>query len=180
MDVNVGDEFNMTPLMRYAAIGNVEKVKELLAQGADPNARPNGSPTALYYAMETYCTPEMVKVLLEAGANVNAHNPGAHTILMRALVNTNQEIIRILLEAGADVNAIYYSGCTRQVTSGVGFTALMVAGMRVDGVEIVPLLLAQGADPNIKDELGRTAWTRAMESESLEAANLLQEAMTNS
>jgi FOG: Ankyrin repeat len=58
-------------------------------------------------------------------------------------------IARLLLEHGAPVNA-------RQGGSGFGFTPLMEAAFNGQ-VDMVQILLDHGADPQLRDEEGRTA-----------------------
>lgn len=166
----------MTPLMWAAWVGDVEHVKALLAQGADPNAQSLGNPPALYWAMETYCTQEMVRTLLTAGADVNALGQGKHTILLRAVTNTEIDIIRILVQAGADVKVQEDEGGAPRAASYDGMTPLMMAALRDDGGAILALLLEAGADIDVQDRAGRTALMRARERGSRESITLLMEA----
>ena len=56
-----------TPLMEAALRGDTEKVKALLAQGADVNAKTRFGGTALMYAARNG-HKEIVRILWEAGA----------------------------------------------------------------------------------------------------------------
>lgn len=105
--------------------------------------------------------PEEVGELLRAGADVNAANRSGITPLMTAIAfdAESTKILERLLDAGAMVNA----------RDAGGQTPLMHAahfGRRA----AAEILLARGADPTIRDELGRTA--AAMTGNSPAAAEL--------
>lgn len=89
--------------------GNLQQVKELLRNGADPNGRPD-QPLLIEAAMR--CNLDMVKVLLESGADVNAKNKSGWTALMFATRLEAADIAELLLKHGADVNIKNASGDT--------------------------------------------------------------------
>ena len=80
---------------------DLAKVKALLDQGADVNAKSNYGATPLFFACDRG-NVEIVRLLLERGADVNAKDTfyGA-TPLGWALSKTNPEVIRLLVEKGA-------------------------------------------------------------------------------
>lgn len=93
-----------TPLMHAALLGNVARVRDLLAQGAGVNASsPNGS-TALIYAAASG-SPECVRALLLAGADANASMKGGGNALTAAVATDHADNLRLLLKAGADPNS---------------------------------------------------------------------------
>ena len=76
-----------------------EVVKELLAAGADVNARDDGDRTPLHRA--THCgNTEAVKLLLANGANANATGANGYTLLHNAAGCV--EVVKELLAAGAE------------------------------------------------------------------------------
>jgi hypothetical protein len=91
-------------LISAASSGNVEKVRQLVVEGADVDSRKRGCDTALMMAAQTG-RPEIVKLLLAAGADVNARNEDCETALMLAAFSGSKEVVNLLLSAGADVNA---------------------------------------------------------------------------
>ena len=84
--------------------GNVEKVKEFLANGANPNTLIPGVGSALLFAC-TLGNAEIVQALVDAKADVNSvSNDTGFTPLMMACQLGNKAIVEILVKAGADVN----------------------------------------------------------------------------
>ncbi len=73
------------PLAHFAANGDVDDVKVLLALGADPNAPDEYGRTAIFYAIESQYSAtvpdllETVRVLLDAGADADFHDPAGLT-----------------------------------------------------------------------------------------------------
>ena len=141
--------------------GNLEQVRRLLSQGADPNTEtPDWTPLMLASG-EGHA--EIVKVLLTEGADINAKTNDNETALIRAAKWGHAEIVTLLLDKGADVDA----------KTEDGGTALMLASGFGQG-EIVKLLLDKGADINAKNREGRTALTWASMKGKTEVVDLLK------
>jgi ankyrin repeat protein len=87
---------------------------------------------------------EMVKEAIANGANVNTFNINIISPLHYAVSSSQNGIVDLLISKGADVNFMADVGGNR------GFSPLIVA-IRVDNVEGVRILLANGADINAKD-----------------------------
>jgi ankyrin repeat protein len=88
-------------LIKAATSGDIERVKVLIAAGADVDFQRviNGFTALIYAAQKGYT--HIVEALLRAGANVNAKNKNGHTALMRAAEKDNPAIIEMLLQYGA-------------------------------------------------------------------------------
>ena len=82
--------------------GDLTKMKDLIALGADINGRCCGPWPPINAAIESGHT-DAVKLLINNGANVNA-DAKAGTPILRAIVKRNVEIVRLLLEKGANPN----------------------------------------------------------------------------
>ena len=77
-DINKPDKFGETPLMSYIRDGNVDIVKLLLKNGADPNYINDKYEAGSFSPLELAIIKqqeEMVETLLLHGANVNAKHP---------------------------------------------------------------------------------------------------------
>jgi hypothetical protein len=148
-------------LLEASEKGDVEKVKKLLKEGADLNAKNWFGWTPLHLAAYNGHI-EVVKLLIEKGANVNARNNG-DTPLHLAAENGHIEVVKLLIEKGANVNAKGSSG----------WTPLHEAAN--DGhIEVVRLLLEHGAEPNIKDVWGKTAIDLAREEGYFDIVELIE------
>ena len=86
-----------------AMAGDLERVKELLACGAEVNSFDSIGYTALHYAAKDQNTA-LVRLLLEAGADPNAQDVRniGNTPLGAVAGNCSLELARILVAAGAD------------------------------------------------------------------------------
>ena len=91
-------------LIDAAMDGNFEKVKLLIENGADVNAKNNNGQTALMYVAREGDL-EIAKYLVENGADINAKdNDWGYTALIYAAEYVNLEIVQFLIESGADIN----------------------------------------------------------------------------
>jgi hypothetical protein len=97
-------------LIDAAENGDIQRVRELLDSGADPNLRDNRfGVTALIMA---WGYTEIVRLLLEKGADPNLRDNLGTTALMMAALEGETETVRLLLENGADPNLIDKDGDT--------------------------------------------------------------------
>ncbi|MFB2835251.1 ankyrin repeat domain-containing protein [Floridanema evergladense] len=106
---------------------NFQRVEELLAAGANPNAK-KGDRTA--YQLVPHGADNIKCALIEAGAE----DPELKHALVWVIFTGRVETVRVLIEKGADVNVSTYSGTPIQAAARQGYT------------EIVELLIAAGAD----------------------------------
>lgn len=169
-------------LIRAAEGNDVALVRQLVADGADLRARDGRGRTALMAA--TYQNHvESARLLIHAGADVNAQDALQNSPLLLAGASGYVEIVKLTLTAGPDFTVYNRFGgtalipaCERghidvvrallQTTIDVnhvnrlGWTALLEAILLSDGgtrhQEIVRLLLAAGANPNLADHDGVT------------------------
>ena len=82
-----------------AKTGNIEAVKQHLAEGADVNAKGKNSWTPLHWAAGVGHT-EVVVLLIAKGANVNAKDDNGETPLNWAIFNDETEIAVLLRKHG--------------------------------------------------------------------------------
>jgi ankyrin repeat protein len=125
-------------LFEASAVGDTERLRELLDGGAGPNDfAPDGFTPLTLAAFFKH--PDAVRLLLERGADVHQRARNEHLRVLpihsAAANGGSVEIVRDLLDAGADVNA-------RQPE---GFRAIDAA--RQEGhEELERLLLERGAE----------------------------------
>jgi len=133
----IGCTTSAPSLIDVALRGEAEKVRELIAQGADVNKGDTDGFTPLFRASENGHV-EVVKILLSTNAEVNkADTINSGTPLLVASQNGHVEVVKILLSASAKVNVIVD-------VNGEAYTALKVA--RLNGADtIVELLKKHGA-----------------------------------
>ena len=151
---------------------SLEKVKLLLASGANPNATGSGGSTPLIAATHRGDT-QIVEALLSAGADVNAQDQEGDTALLQLFdagygrrerpVEQYPVLVRTLLR-GKNVNV--------NLANKDGETALLRA-VRLGNVESVRLLLGAGANPNAEDKVGRTAYVLTYSTGNIEIEKLL-------
>ena len=90
-------------LWQIAGTGNVERLQQILAQGADLNAGDRTGVTPLMRAAYHGELP-MVRALIQNGADLDAKDSGGLTALMMAKHSGRAEIIEALRSSGAKEN----------------------------------------------------------------------------
>ncbi len=157
-------------LAEAADCGDMERVRQLLAEGVSPDE--DAAITRAAYSNHE----DIVRLLLESGANVNATDALDNTALHHAVHWGRTGIVRLLLDAGADATIDNINGhetplilavlmgrtdCVRLLLEKRDLTPYI--NRRIEGVttllhmavggghtEIVRLLLKHGADVNLK------------------------------
>lgn len=129
-------------LFDAVANDNLAAVRRLLAKGADVNAKNNDGETPVNDAIGNGYE-DIVKLFLENGAALNTG--GIHDPLYQAAFNLNTDIVGLLLKHGAKFNAVIVNG-----------QPLLTYAVQQDRYDMVKLLLANGADVNVKGSDGDT------------------------
>jgi ankyrin repeat protein len=169
-----GTAFPQTPLMLAVAGGAVDKVRRLIAGGADVNLEsPNGLPAIHHVAS---CPPsvraEIVRLLVEAGASagrpstfhlpptIRAVNPAAadQTFLpLDSFYETGDfETVRTLIDAGATEETLQWTPLMRAIVLG--------------SIEDVYAELQEKPDLALCDRCGRTPMLLAVETGAIAKA----------
>ena len=167
------DSIGTTPLHAAVRTGKLKLVKELLAHGADPNARLVKAPPPFigdytFYRRYVGATPfwlaaaaripdlDLIRVLIAAGANPNLPAADGATPLMAAVGMVQNEarlaaesrsldVVKLLVEIGADVDAVDQRGQTA-----------VHGAARLARNTLIQFLVEQGAAVDAEDARGRT------------------------
>jgi len=161
---NARNDYNATPLVEAAVVGNPEVIGKLLTAHADVESANADGQTALMVIARSN-NVEAAKRLLKAGANVNARETWrGQTALMWAAAQSQPEMVRLLVSHGAEVNArSSLTNFERQVTAEPrmqqrppgGLTPLLYAA-RSGCLACAEALVRGGADINLPDPEGIT------------------------
>jgi len=141
---------------------DIPEIRQLLAEGADVDARndDNRTPLMVLASASAFCdhddhddddvTPEVAEILLSHGADTSLVDDVNNTAAMTAAMCGNAGVLEVLCGHGSGLEA----------RSSSGFTALTLAVMARQP-ECVGLLLAHGASLCATDWSGRTVIERA-------------------
>lgn len=183
--VNGYSSWKRTPLCASALLGHKKVLKVLLDNGADVNTTDSHGATALYRASQAGHV-EVVRTLIERGAclDVQEDEYGCTALMETSGPFGNVAVFELLLDAGANVNISDCHGGTALLgvveascrAEDAGFlrkiqalldkkadpnvvcrgVSILVRAIKAGDWAATHLLLANGADPNLKDERGQT------------------------
>jgi ankyrin repeat protein len=166
-----------TPLMWAAAESQAAMVKELVARGADVNARshvnnwerqvtaearaiarPAGGLTPLLYAARQGCLG-CAKALAEGGADLDLADPEGVAPLLLSVLNMNFDVAAYLIDKGANVNKWDWWGQS-PLYAAVDVNTIPHGGRpdrpsldETTSLQIIEMLLKKGANPNLQLKL---------------------------
>jgi uncharacterized protein len=161
---------------RAIGVDNVSGVKALLARGQDPNAPGEKGQTPLYMALREDSQRVLEALLSHPAIQVDGTNAAQETPLMMAAIRGNLPAAKLLLAKGAAVNRegwtpLHYAasgpetqmvallierGAQLEAESPNRTTPLMMAA-RYGTEDATLLLLAKGANPKARNDLGLDA-----------------------
>jgi ankyrin repeat protein len=171
--------------------GSEDLVKTLVDRGANLNLKDNSGQAALHYAIMRK-SRDVCTILLEAGADANIQTNSGDTPLHLAIQSTRSDIVKLLLDNGANISAtntdlfmpLHQSVVTGDFTC---FNRVLGSVQRQDStlvnaidlkqqaplhiaakfarVNMAEKLLQHGAEADMVDEDGNTAFHLAIESD---------------
>ena len=167
-DPNITNDNGRTLLSFAAEDDSPEAVSSLLAARADPNGGTWDPPLSCAIHVKD---PVTVKLLLQAGANPNAGErsdwaPFDRPLIFNALSDAN--VLKALLDGGANPNLRLHGNTPFHLLSGDQYparlevdqdgntTPLHWAAFHLADGQIFSLLLDHGADPNVRNDDGKT------------------------
>lgn len=176
-----------------------DAIAALLRRGFDPNTWDEKKQVGLTLALQNERYKAVAALLASRRTNVNARNAHDESPLMMAALKGQVDIVKALMARDADVNKtgwapLHYAasaGSAQHVTiirmllenyayidaaSPNGTTPLMMAA-RFGSEEAVQLLLDEGADPTLKNQLGLSASDFAVQANRAEVAEKIAAAV---
>jgi ankyrin repeat protein len=170
-DIDAHDNHGQTALLFAVQRGDVALARELIERGADINAQALNHDTPWLLAGALGRTEILAAMLATGKVEYSKRNRYGGNALIPACERGHVETVRLLLERSEiDVNHI----------NNLGWTGLLEAVILSDGgprhIEIVRLLLAAGADPNIADKDGVTPLQHARDRRYDAIAALIKDA----
>jgi ankyrin repeat protein len=147
--IDARDTHGQTALLFAVQRGDLALARDLIGRGADINAEALNHDTPWLLAGALGRTEILAAMLDTGNVNYSIRNRYGGNALIPACERGHVETVRLLLERSQiDVNHI----------NNLGWTALLEAVILSDGgarhIEIVRMLLAAGADPNVADKDG--------------------------
>lgn len=157
-------------LLSSIRTGNLSRAKDIIKSNVDINYRDNYKNTALYYAV-VHCKAEIVRLLLDAEADITLSYEDNKNILHIAVESECEdkgvfEIIEYLLSAKVEINA----------TDKYGNTPLWYACIYFAiNNKTIRALLANGANMDLKNKFGTSAFESAQQNNLIPLLNILRE-----
>ena len=127
-------------LTEAVAMGDINQVQALLAQGADINQKNRMGWTPLHTAIQKQ-NKELVELLISKGADLNSKNNRGQTPLFVAIDMGQKEMVQLLISKGADVNVM------------VGSENALTLARRKRYTEIADIITQNGGREPTQEEL---------------------------
>lgn len=152
--------------------GNYEVVKILVDSGADVTTTEGKNENALLRALEVE-EPQIAMLMLEKGAQVNKLNKSGYSPLALAIKNDYLELGKALLSKGAEIEAktqnpaaiplnliianenAGFLNLILQKDKRIAPNKLLIQAVIDSKPKLVPIILANGGNPNVSDSLGK-------------------------
>jgi uncharacterized protein len=181
-----------TPLHWAASQDQPDMIRFLISKGADPDSRATirdwqrrvtaegrpkdmnrgGFTPLLYAARDGH--EAAVQALIDGKADVDLPDPDGTTPLVLTLINGHWDTAMQLMDAGANVNDWDFWGQSPLYIAvdmnilPAGFRVELPVTDKADGIEVIRLLLARGANPNVQLKL-RPPYRNAVQDRNADA-----------
>lgn len=148
--LNKGIPFTPDCMASYIAKNKSKIFNEFISAGMSVNERDDEGTPLLNIACRND-NFELAKKIIAEGADINSTSlDRGYTPVMDAVWRGNEKITAFLISKGADLNTINKEGQTN-----------LILAVGADRTKIVKLLAENGANPDIKDHMGMSAWNYA-------------------
>ncbi|XP_050414491.1 E3 ubiquitin-protein ligase MIB2 isoform X2 [Patella vulgata] len=159
--INTGKETGPDRLVREAAQGHLDIVREIITKHQEKVNELSSGKTALQVASHQGHR-DIVALLLANGANLELQDEDGDTALHYSAFGNQSEVMEILLSRGAEIDALNKGGCS----------TLHVA-VNKQHLDCVKALIKCGCNVNIQDAYGDTALHDAIGKDSQEIIDML-------
>lgn len=187
---------DVTAFVRAIKQDNDQALRGLLSRGFDPNTPTDNGGSGLHMALQEGSL-KVVSVLLDSPKlKAESRNAAGESPLMMAALKGQLDVAKRLIALDADVNKpgwtpLHYAATNGQTAiiqllldnhafidaqSPNGTTPLMMA-VHYGTRESVQLLLQEGADPSLKNQLGLSAADFALRASRKDMADLIAQAI---
>ncbi len=157
------DEYGLTPLHLAAMHNDINLIHALIKQGMDPNIVNQKKGETPLMRAAILGSNQAIKALLKSGANIHLKDINGNTALMWAVSSDDlPKTVKLLSKNNSQIDEKNIEG----------LTPLMRASKR-GLIKSVKVLLAKGANPNLLDNQGKSAFTWAIDGEHPEIAHIL-------
>ena len=143
-----------TQLHRAIRAGDTQRIRALISNGSDVNAKDEYGETPLH-RVASGDRSDLAKILLANGADANSKDDLGNTPLHKSASSAASGVAELLISVGADVNAKNKGGRTPLHEIPSSFWEFDAFNDR-SSKYVVELLIAKGADFNAKDKSGNT------------------------
>jgi ankyrin repeat protein len=130
-DINTKGSSGETLLFKVIEKGDFERVKKLIALGADPNTQDNKG------ERPSCREGKIIKFLIEKGADINATDDWDDTYMCTAIKQNDLELAYFLVERGIDLNKRCYFD-----------EQAIIKAVKAQNITLVKFLAENGADVN--------------------------------
>jgi ankyrin repeat protein len=171
-------------LLKAAMYGDEVRVQEILAGGADVNAKDVSKGNTALHAAAEHGHFNVSRLLVESGARVDMANEDGYTPLHKAAAMGDYDTSALLVEKGADVKArtsvgdtpLHFAAEMRNFEMAQMVKAMGVKSnynWKTDNEKVAAFLIQRGAELDARDKFGRTPLQRTTPWNNYPVAKLL-------
>ncbi len=163
LNTELVDEYGFTPLHWAAMQNDTNLIHALIKQGMSPDIINQQKGETPLMRASIQGANQAIKALLKSGANIHLKDMNGNTALMWAVSSDDfPKTVKLLLKNNSQIDEKNIEG----------LTPLMRASKR-GLIKSVKVLLGNGANPNLLDNQGKSAFAWAIDGEHTEIAHIL-------
>ncbi len=166
-DVDFEEKQPQLNLIECIKRSDAEGVKKCLKSGQNPNMTNSSGHKALYLAVTCICNKEIVGELVKAGADILINSPiSGKNMLNLASYYNNIDLVKLFIDKKLDINQ-------KDINDNTPLHSVLFDNINPN-IEIVKILLDNGADYNLKNNEGKIVSRDAINTCKGEVAEFLK------